>query len=295
MTKYALISGGTGGIGTQLCIQFAERGYKVFAFAPEKYLQEAKDLSKRYDIVPYALDITNLDQIKKSVEFIRRNTDGGKLDILYNNAGIGYGSPAIEFDDEALVNVFNTNVIGHIYMTKYMSEFVINRKGSIIFTTSVSARVPLTWISIYGGTKAALDQYAWGLKVELQPFGVRVHSVITGGVNTPIAARADSMTIPNTSRYEVDGIEICATAASKMTATGTDPAVYARQVVNVIVKKRNIFTIYRGRGSYFTHLISRFLPVWLVEILISSHFKALTVWANIRKRVRQQDQLHKTK
>lgn len=290
-TKYALISGGTGGIGTQLCIQFAERGYVVFALAPEKYLDEAIVLSRRYkNIVPYALDISNVEEIKKAVEFIRRNTNGGHLDVLYNNDGIAYGSPAIEFDDDAVMNVFKINVIGHMYMTKYMSDFIIKSKGTIVFTTSVSARVPLTWISIYGATKAALDQYAWGLKVELQPFGVRVHSVITGGVNTPIATRSKTK-VPISSHYEVPGIEQCMAAATAMTEIGTDPEVYAKQVVRQIVKKRNILTIYRGHSARLLNFVARYFPVWLTEYLISSHFKALTVWAAIRKKVKQQDKL----
>lgn len=164
MTKYALISGGTGGIGTQLCIQLAAEGYTVFAFAPEKFLSDVKDL-KNDNIIPYALDITNIDNIKSSVNFIREKTNGGFLDILYNNAGIPYNTPATEFKDELMINLFNTNLIGHILMSKYFCDFVIKTQGTICFTASVSAVVPMAWISLYGASKAALNQYAWGLKV----------------------------------------------------------------------------------------------------------------------------------
>jgi short-subunit dehydrogenase len=282
MPKYALISGGTGGIGTQLCIQFAKRGYKVFAFAPEKYLDEAKELLSKYDVVPYAFDISNSDEIKNAVKFIEQNTEGGNLDILYNNAGIAYGSPAIEFDDQALFNIFNINCLGHILLTKYMAPSVINRKGSIIFTASIAGRIPLTWCSLYGATKAAIDQYAWGLHTEMAPLGVKVHSVITGGVDTLIATRADNSMV--SSYYDVPGIEECIEATQSMTKTGTKPEVYAKQVVDVIVKKKALFNIYRGAESFITYLLYKIFPVWLVEYLVSRQFKANVVWKNLRKR-----------
>lgn len=281
MTKYALISGGSGGIGTQLCLQFAERGFKVLSFAPEKFIQEVKDL-KNPNIIPYALDIKNLDEIKRSVDFVKEQTEGGNLDVLYNNSGIAYGSAAIEFEDEKLHEVFDINLLGHMYMTKYHADSVIRRQGSIIFTTSISARVPLPFISLYGATKAALDQYAWYLKVELAPFGVRVHSILTGGVNTPISLNATHASFEN-SRYDLPGREIAKRKAGSMTADGTDPKVYAKQCVTEILKKKNVFNIYLGKGGYFVHLMSRILPVWLMEYFILSKFSVLTLFANIRR------------
>lgn len=65
-------------------------------------------------------------------------------------------------------------------MTKHFAPLVIKSKGSIIFTSSVAARVPLSWISAYSATKAAIDAYAKTLHGEMEPFGVKVHSVITG-------------------------------------------------------------------------------------------------------------------
>jgi len=283
MTKYALICGGTGGIGTQLCVQFAKRGYKVFAFAPDKYLGEAKELQSKYDVVPYAFDICNRDEIKAATKFIEENTDGGNLDILYNNAGIAYGGPAIEFDDDKMLNLFNVNCLGHILVTKYMAPYVIKRKGSIIFTTSLAARVPLTWCSLYGATKAAIDQYAWGLHTEMAPLGVNVHSVVTGGVDTPIATRSELMPTLADSYYNVPGIKECIETTQAMTKTGTKPEVYAKQVVDVIVKKKSVFNIHRGARGFATYLLYKIFPVWLIEYLVSREFKANVVWRNIRK------------
>jgi len=282
MQKYALISGGTGGIGTQLCVQFAKRGYKVFAFAPEKYLDEAKALLSKYDVVPYGFDITNRDEIKAAVQFIAENTDGGNLDILYNNSGISYVSPAIEFEDDPMLNLFNINCLGHIFVTKYMAPFVINRKGSIIFTASINGEVPLTWCSLYGTTKAAIDRYAWGLHTELAPLGVNVHSVITGGVNTPIAWRGPEFKLTD-SYYNVPGIKESFESTLLMTKLGQEPSDYAKQVVDKIVKKKPSFNLYGGTKATSVPLLVKLAPVWLSEYLISREFKANVVWKNVRK------------
>ena len=98
---------------------------------------------------------------------------GGYLDVLYNNAGIAIGQPAIEIPEDKLNWIFQVNVIGHINMTKHFAPLVIKSKGSIIFTSSVAARVPLSWISAYSATKAAIDAYAKTLHGEMEPFGLK--------------------------------------------------------------------------------------------------------------------------
>lgn len=289
MTKYALISGGAGGIGSQLTIQFAKRHYTVIATAPERHLFEIKQLAKEYpNIIPYACDITDVDQIIKLREFVKQTT-GGYLHILYNNAGISIAGPATEFENDQMMTLFKVNVFGHMYMTKYMSEFIIAGKGAIIFTSSVAARAPLSWVSLYCATKSAIDQYAWCLRTEMQPFGVRVYSVITGGVDTGICDA--NITAPKAgSPFDVDGVYDSMRASAQMSRiTNVSPQKYAQGVVSVVESKSSVFNIYKGAKSFTTHFGSRYLPLWLFEFLVSRHFLALKVWRNIKKRVMAQD------
>lgn len=186
MTKYALITGASSGIGYQMAIALHKRGYSIIGVSPQRDLWGMKPLEKEIGLVPLALDITKPKDVEAAAEKVRQIT-GGRLDILYNNAGISnLGGPAIEYDDDKLRLLFDVNVLGHMFMTKYFSDMVIEAKGTIVFTSSVAARVPLSWVSAYCATKAAIDQYALGLRAEMKPFGVKVHSVITGGVNTAI-------------------------------------------------------------------------------------------------------------
>ena len=293
MTRYALISGGTGGIGIQLCTVFAEQGFKVICMAPESTLWEANDLKEKYGVITYALDITDPAQCQKAAEFVKQHTEGGNLDVLYNNAGISIAGPATEFDNNALIKLFLVNVFGHMYMTKYMAEYVINRQGLIVFTSSVAARVPLSWVSLYNATKAAIDAYAGTLHTEMKPFGVRVHSVITGGVDTAICDANTVLSMAG-SRYDVPGMIASMRSSAMMSRRDNiSPRSYADAVVSDVLSRRDRFNLYHGCKAYFLHWVSRFIPYFLVEWGVLRHFQALAVYRALRERVRKQQQKQK--
>merc|ERR1712080_398762 len=217
--KYAVITGASSGIGYALATVFSKRGYKVIGASPQSVLHLQDPLVKEYGVISVPCDITNLDDLKRLKDIVLKET-GGYVDILYNNAGIAIGGPAAEMDEAKVNKIFQVNVIGHINVTKQLAPFVINAKGSIIFTSSVAARVPLAWTSIYSATKAAIDAYAQTLHGEMAPFGVKVHSVITGGVNTQIGALeplAETEKRFQHSLYNVDGILESTKATKGMT------------------------------------------------------------------------------
>ncbi|CUM65232.1 uncharacterized protein PRCAT00002863001 [Priceomyces carsonii] len=290
--KYALVTGSSSGIGYNVCIALSKRGYKVFGASLEHTLPLMDPLQKEWGVVPVACDITNNEDIRKTVEYIKKETNG-KLHLLYNNAGIAVGAPAIEQPADDLEKVFRVNVFGHMYMTQYMSDLVIAAKGTIVFTSSIAARVPLPWISAYCSTKAAIDQYALVLHGEMEPFGVRVHSVITGGVNTAIGDNSCNIDI-GPSRYNVDGIIESTKASSGMTRdprTHVSPESYAENVVRCITRKRDPgFNIYQGGFSYIMHFVGRWFPLFLTEWILQFQFKQLKVWRNIRKQVKAKDE-----
>ncbi|CAN3503621.1 NADPH-dependent 1-acyldihydroxyacetone phosphate reductase [Diutina catenulata] len=281
MTKFALIVGGTGGIGAALCRKFASLKYQVICFAPQKFEAEMQMLRDKYGVIPYSFDISSLDEIKRSVEFVRETT-GGRLDTLYLNSGIAYGHPAIEFNDERMDLLYRVNLMGPIYVAKYMANFIVDARGAIVFTTSISARVPLAWTSIYGSSKTGLDVYARYLHDEMRPLGVSVYSVITGGVNTPIAVRAqsDSPQI-QTQWYAVQGMRESMEQALEMTVSGTSPEAYAERIVPMIDHRRNVFNIYDGEHGSMMGYYSRFMPEWLVSRMINRKFKQDTVYENV--------------
>lgn len=283
MTKYALITGASSGIGYNLAVELLKRGYKVIGCSPPQVIFGQKPLEEEYGIISIPLDITDVNNIKSVHEQVKRITNN-QLSILYNNAGISIAGPAMEIDEDKLNKIFQVNVIGHINMTKWFAPMIINTRGTIVFTSSVAARVPLSWVSAYNATKAAIDAYALTLHGEMAPFGVRVHSVITGGVDTAICD-ANVCSALGDSYYDVPGIYDSINASAMMSRDlNISPQKYAKQVVKDLMRWRDPgFNLYHGARSYFLHWVSRFIPLWLVEFGVQWHFKQVKVLRTIAR------------
>ncbi|CAK9436366.1 uncharacterized protein LODBEIA_P09240 [Lodderomyces beijingensis] len=290
--KYALITGASSGIGYSLAREFSKRGYKVLACSPAEVIHLQDDLVAKYGVISIPVDITNAEDLQKLKKRVLEETSG-YLDVLYNNAGIAFGSSCIEMEESKLNKLFQVNVLGHINATRQLAPYVINAKGSIVYTSSVAARVPLAWTSVYSATKAAIDAYAQTLHGEMAPFGVKVHSVITGGVQTAIAGSQDLAQLAQENEgsiYNVDGALECLIATSRMAIDShCSPDAYAKDLVAKVTKKSNKFNLYGGYMSYLLHFISRFFPLWLVEFLIQRFFKQHIVLKNVAKMVKARD------
>ncbi|CAN3363283.1 NADPH-dependent 1-acyldihydroxyacetone phosphate reductase [Diutina catenulata] len=288
MVKYALISGGTGGIGNALCASFAKRGYKVIATAPKSYEGELKKLEAELGAITRVCDISDVDDIKSLRDYVASITD--ELAVCYCNAGIPLGTSAIDFDDAQMEKLFRVNLIGHIYTTKYMADFIIKGKGAYVFTSSVAASVPLNWCSLYSASKAGIDTYARTLRDEMAPFGVRVYSVITGGVNTPKSTRVQDSDkawadqLVTKSHFNVPGYVTSLKAAGAMTKGTTEPNVYAEQVVSCVDRQVSQFNLYKGRRAFFLHFIARYLPINFVTRSLGKAFKTQEMVANLKKK-----------
>lgn len=292
MAKYALITGAASGIGYQMSLALHKRGYSIIGISTEGDAWGMNALQKEIGLVPIVCDITNTKQIEDAVAQVTQLT-GGKLDLLYNNAGISnLGGPAIEYPDDKLRLLFDVNVLGHMFMTKYFSQLVINAKGTIVFTSSVAARVPLSWVSAYCATKAAIDQYALVLRGEMKPFGVKVHSVITGGVNTAICDPLSTPTLLS-DNYDVEGVYESIHASADMSRnprTSIPAEKYADQVASKITKRHDVgFNIYKGFGAYKLHLLRWYTPVWFCDFCIQFHFKQWRVLRRIAQMVKRKE------
>lgn len=287
--KYALITGASSGIGYAMSQALSKRGYKVYGCAPKRDLHLMTPLKQQYGVTPFELDITDLQAIKNAVQYITKET-GGRLDILYNNAGISIGGPAVEHDEQKLNLLFQVNVIGHMNMCKHFVDLVIATKGVIVFTSSIAGLIPLSWASHYNASKAAINMYAKTLAPELKPFGVKVYSVITGGVNTAICD-LNKITSAAGSHYDVDGIYESINANANMSRRkgfSESPTVYAEGIAKKITNTNKYygFNLYKGAMGYSAYLASLVLPLWLLNYGIAFHFKQLRVMRNVRKMLR---------
>ncbi|ODV93124.1 hypothetical protein PACTADRAFT_51757 [Pachysolen tannophilus NRRL Y-2460] len=262
--RYALVTGASSGIGKDLSIELASRGIQVYACA--RRMDRLADL-EQYGIEIIQLDVTNAQEVSRVRELIASKTNG-KLDILFNNAGIGCTSPAIEIANKDMRSCFEVNFFAAVNMTKEFSPLLINSKGCVAFTGSVAADVPLPWGSIYGASKAALKHYCKILTLEMRPFDVRVLHFSTGAVDTEIFEKFQSL--PESSRYYCDATNNSLQILGDQKRM--DSKKYAAKVVNDILNGTGSGQIYRGAGATTAYFLG-LLPMPILNFVVTKVFK----------------------
>lgn len=268
--KYVLVTGASSGIGFVTAIEFAKRGYYVFAGA--RRLEAMREL-EAYGIRIVQLDVSSTESIKELKKLILEET-GGYLDMVYNNAGQSCTFPALDVTDELFKQCFEVNVYGPIRIVRELGPYVINAKGVIGFTGSVSGVIPFPFSCIYSASKAAIHQYAATLRIEMKPFDVKVINIVTGGVNTNISDKRD---LDPNSIYNFPEMEQALEERRKMAVKNhpMDPKIYAKKVVNDFerAKINGSLNIYRGTMASFLGYVLCWCPRFIVELALFRSFK----------------------
>jgi NAD(P)-dependent dehydrogenase (short-subunit alcohol dehydrogenase family) len=171
-TRTVLITGCSSGFGLATARFFLDKGWHVVATmrTPRADLLPA---SARLRVL--ALDVTDAGSIRRCV------AEAGEIDALVNNAGIGVLAPLEGIAMAAAREVFETNVLGTIAMTQaVLPQFRARRAGVVVNVTSSVTLKSLPLLSVYTGSKAAVNAFTESLALELAPFGVRVRNVLPG-------------------------------------------------------------------------------------------------------------------
>jgi NAD(P)-dependent dehydrogenase (short-subunit alcohol dehydrogenase family) len=240
--KYVLITGAYGGMGYKTAKELASKGYTVFAL--DKKVNEAEK-----NILPLETDITDAESIKNAFEEVRAVTD--ELFAIVHFAGVYMLDSLIELADEAFDKIFKINVYGAFYVNKIFMP-LMKRGSKILITTSELAPLdPLPFTGIYAVTKAALDKYAYSLRMELQLLGVSVSVLRAGAVSTGmlgVSTAALDAFCEKTTTYQcnakrfkqiVEGVE----------AKNIPPEKIARKVRKILAKKKLRFAYAINRNK----------------------------------------------
>lgn len=181
--KTALVTGAGTGIGRAVARRFAAEGAEVLILGrTEATLREAAsaDGKIRYTVA----DIEKEDDLDRVTERVRQ--DWGRLDILVNNAGWAPVTPVSEVTMAEYDKVFGVNVRGLVNMTIHALPLVRAARGTILNMSSVICRNALPNMSMYAGTKAAVEIFTRIWAKELARDGIRVNAVGVGSIETPI-------------------------------------------------------------------------------------------------------------
>ena len=199
--KVAIVTGGSRGIGRQICLAYGEAGAQVVVASRTTADSSAQSEWPRYaagdirdtaraiassggEALPVQCDVTSADDLQMLVAETLNHF--GRIDILVSNAGIDCESPISEMDEDLLDRALATNVRGPILLCKYALPAMIEQKsgGSIFCITSGASLGYRPGRVGYSMTKAALDRAYTSLAEEVREHDIAVNVLSPGKVDT---------------------------------------------------------------------------------------------------------------
>src|SRR2546429_4517638 len=186
--KVCLITGAGSGIGRASARLFAQEGARVVVADID--LEAAAKTVAEIGAVAVAerVDVTSpqdtVDLAKRVVEQF------GRIDVLFNNAGIGGVGDVLETEPDLFDRVMTVNVRGVYLMTRAVVPHMIERRtGSIINMSSCIAEIGLARRVSYAASKGAVFAMTKSMQVDLAPHGIRVNALLPGTILTPFVER----------------------------------------------------------------------------------------------------------
>jgi citronellol/citronellal dehydrogenase len=179
--QVALVSGGGSGIGLEMAKQLLQYGAEVYIASRKlERLEKAKETLEAWGKCHiFQLDIREHERIAELVDLIKTNS--GKLDILINNAGGQFPSPAEDISPKGWLAVVNTNLNGTWFMTQAMAKafFLPNQSGCIV-NIIVDHYRGFPGMSHTGAARAGVDNLTKSLAVEWANRNIRINSIAPG-------------------------------------------------------------------------------------------------------------------
>lgn len=191
--QVALITGASSGIGWEMARQLASEGCKVGLVARrEPELRELQRvITSQGSIAAYAVaDVSELQQVEAAFRLIREQL--GPIDLVIANAGVGKSTLLNPVNMADVESMIRTNLLGVIYTLSTALPDMLERKtGHLVAISSLAGYRGLPGESAYCASKAGVNSYLDGLRMQLRGTGVQVTTVCPGFIKTPMTASFD--------------------------------------------------------------------------------------------------------
>ena len=234
--KVAVITGGHSGIGYYLTQALLSAGMKVAILARRADVLEKAASALEGEVVPVVCDVRNPESVREAFQEIDQRL--GPIDVLINNAAVFTVYRIGDATDEEIQGTIETNVMGAMYCTReaIKSMRAGQRKGQIVSISSESVSDPFPYLTAYAVSKAAIETFMQGLKVELKKDGIRAGILRLGAVIVP-GRMANLGGDPK--RVKEFFAELMASQKLKDGITGIAPATVAASLLHMLQQPEN--------------------------------------------------------
>ncbi|MBL7810258.1 MAG: SDR family NAD(P)-dependent oxidoreductase [Saprospiraceae bacterium] len=265
MNKTILVTGANSGLGKAMTLALSEAGHRVFA-AMRDTAQNPFPSGGNIDIV--RMDVCDDVQIAEAVRELKEKHRIEGLDVLINNAGAAMPGPLERATRAMMVEQFNVNVFSVISVSNHFLPLLKARRGKILNVGSMSSRMAIPFVGLYGASKAALKQVSWALRLELRAWHVEVCHLELGNFPSAIWDKASF----DTKEWENDPyrpfVEKISSLMQSRSASFNAPELLCRKVLHLIGRERNPFNTVVGRDAKLRRLLTTLAPFHLLERLL---------------------------
>ncbi len=191
--KYALITGGTSGIGRELAKIFAREHYNLILVARNE--QELNTCATEFrqsgvEVITLAKDLFNRNEVFAVYDEVKAK--GIQVDVLVNDAGQGYYGEFKDTDINRELDIIQLNISATVILTKcFLKDMVARNEGKILQLASIASVTPGPWQSVYHGTKAFILSFSEAIREELKDTNITVTALLPGATDTDFFNKAD--------------------------------------------------------------------------------------------------------
>lgn len=241
------ITGCSTGFGRALALHALRSGHRVVVTA--RHAEQVADLASAGEALVLSLDVTNQNQVDAAVQATLARF--GHIDVLVNNAGIGYLAAIEESEESQVRKMFEVNVFGLSRMTHAVLPTMRERRqGFIVNFSSIAGLRAVPAIGYYSATKFAVEGLSEALWQELEPLGIQVMLIEPSGFRTDWGGRS-----ADESQRQIPDYASTAGAHRRQLREVSgkqpgDPALAARAIVNAVESPHPPHRLLLGNAAF---------------------------------------------
>jgi short-subunit dehydrogenase len=190
---YALVTGGTSGIGHELAKLLAKDGYNLVIVArnEDELSNVALELSSAYEVDVVTISKDLFDRRNAFDLYHDVKARGIDIEILINDAGQGLYGEFIDTDLSQELKIVDLNIGSLVILTKlFLKDMVARKSGRILNLSSIASKMPGPWQSVYHATKAFVQSFTEAIRSELKDSGVTITALLPGATDTDFFNKA---------------------------------------------------------------------------------------------------------
>ena len=261
MSKTAVVTGASSGIGWAVCEKLAALGWKVYGLSRRGTAPEGT--------TGVCADVTDPAAVRSAVE--QAAAAEGCIDLMVCNAGFGISGPVEFASEDEIRRIMDVNFLGQIRCMQAVLPYMRAAKsGTIVCVSSVAAPIAIPYQAFYSAGKAAVNAAALALRNEVRSFGIKVTCVMPGDAST-------GFTDARRKETAGDGVYLNGRSAVEAMEKDERHGMAPAKVADVIVKaglKKCPAPLYTAGGSYkLLNGLFKFLPArlsyWIVGKMYS--------------------------